>query len=152
MSDDTLVSITKDWVHERCEACNRETKKIPVLQVDYTLTDPNQAKQFGGWHVLGTPARFVGDTTNQLYAPAIAKTWKFKTYKLARMFVNLVADLCDLHNHHADITFSYDYVTVVFKTHSISAVSQNDLIMAAQVNAIDMDWFAHAQEGLARTE
>ena len=51
-------------------------------------------------------------------------------------FVNKVGDLAEAEGHHPDITFGWGYCSVLFYTHKIKGLHQNDFIMAAKVNDI----------------
>ena len=50
--------------------------------------------------------------------------------------VNKVGDLAEEEGHHPDITFGWGYCTVLFYTHKIKGLHENDFIMAAKVDAL----------------
>jgi 4a-hydroxytetrahydrobiopterin dehydratase len=66
----------------------------------------------------------------------ISRTFKFKNFVAAQSFVNQVADLAEAEGHHPDITFGWGYATVVFYTHKIKGLHENDFVMAAKVDAL----------------
>ncbi len=62
--------------------------------------------------------------------------YKFKDYASTLHFVDGVAAVCEEQGHHPEITFGWGYATVTFWTHALKALSDNDFIMAAKVNAL----------------
>jgi len=53
-------------------------------------------------------------------------------------FVNKVAELAESEDHHPDIHIYWNKVKLVLWTHAIGGLSENDFIMAAKVNEINM--------------
>jgi 4a-hydroxytetrahydrobiopterin dehydratase len=64
----------------------------------------------------------------------IERTFRFKDFAAALAFVERVAELAEAEDHHPDITFGWGYARVVFQTHKIKGLHENDFIMAAKVN------------------
>ncbi len=50
-----------------------------------------------------------------------------------------MAGLAEEEGHHPDISFGWGYCTVVFYTHKIKGLHENDFIMAAKVNDLAQD-------------
>ena len=48
----------------------------------------------------------------------------------------IVGELAEAEGHHPDISFGWGYCTVVFYTHKIKGLHENDFIMAAKVNEL----------------
>jgi 4a-hydroxytetrahydrobiopterin dehydratase len=67
---------------------------------------------------------------------AIDKTFRFGDYHRTMAFVNAVAWIAHRQDHHPDINFGYNRVTVRFNTHSVGGISINDFICAAKVDAL----------------
>jgi len=67
---------------------------------------------------------------------AISKEFIFKNFDKAMDFVNSVADMAELENHHPDIHILYNKVTLELSTHAIGGLSENDFILAAKVDSI----------------
>ncbi|HXH71470.1 MAG TPA: 4a-hydroxytetrahydrobiopterin dehydratase [Mariprofundaceae bacterium] len=76
-----------------------------------------------GWELI------AGDTK-------IQRTFRFKNFTLAQIFATHIGELAEAEQHHPDICFGWGYCTVVFYTHKIGGLHENDFIMAAKVNAI----------------
>jgi len=64
----------------------------------------------------------------------IEKQFKFKDFISALEFVNRVGALAESEGHHPDIVFGWGYCKIVFFTHKINGLHENDFIMAAKVN------------------
>jgi 4a-hydroxytetrahydrobiopterin dehydratase len=76
-----------------------------------------------------TPGWALNDQATQ-----IERTFKFGDFAQALAFVERVAALAEAEGHHPDITFGWGYCRVVFYTHKIKGLHENDFIMAAKVN------------------
>jgi len=69
-------------------------------------------------------------------AKEIRRTFAFKNYYAGMAFVNAVAWIAHRENHHPDMAVGYGEVSVVFSTHSVSGLSENDFICAAKIDAL----------------
>lgn len=69
-------------------------------------------------------------------AETIRRTFRFRDFAQALEFANQVGGLAEEEGHHPDITLGWGYCAVVFRTHKIHALHENDFIMAAKVNAL----------------
>ena len=69
-------------------------------------------------------------------ATSLKRTFRFKNFMSALRFTQKVGYLCEQEGHHADITTGWGYCRVVFQTHKINGLHENDFIMAAKVNAL----------------
>ncbi len=67
---------------------------------------------------------------------SIKATFKFANYYQTQAFVNAVAWIAHVEDHHPDITFGYNKATVSYSTHAIGGLSDNDFICAAKVDAL----------------
>ena len=66
----------------------------------------------------------------------IRRTFKLGDFAESIALVNKVGDLAEDEGHHPDIAFGWGYCTVLFYTHKIKGLHENDFIMAAKVNAL----------------
>ena len=66
----------------------------------------------------------------------LSRTFKFPDFSQAQAFAVKVGDTSDTEGHHPVLTYSWGYCTVVFYTHKIDGLHENDFIMAAKVNAL----------------
>jgi 4a-hydroxytetrahydrobiopterin dehydratase len=73
----------------------------------------------------------------QLKGKTIEKKFRFGDFREAMSFVNRVADLAELRDHHPDVLIHYREVTLVLWTHTAGGVTERDLKLAADVERID---------------
>lgn len=66
----------------------------------------------------------------------IARKFSFNTFKDAMNFVNRIAELAELQQHHPDILVSYNMVKISLWTHSLNGLTINDFIMAAKIDRL----------------
>jgi len=69
-------------------------------------------------------------------ATRIERTFTFPDFAAPMAFVQKVGDLAEAEGHHPDIAFGWGYCRIVFYTHKIKGLHENDFIMAAKVNAV----------------
>lgn len=67
---------------------------------------------------------------------AIQRRYDFADYHHTMAFVNAVAWVAQVEDHHPDLAVSYNRCTVRFNTHSVGGISVNDFICAAKVDAL----------------
>ncbi len=68
----------------------------------------------------------------------IRKRWRFRDFATALEFARRVGELAEAQGHHPDLSVGWGYCEVVFRTHSIRGLHENDFIMAARVNALEI--------------
>ncbi|MGD8575973.1 MAG: 4a-hydroxytetrahydrobiopterin dehydratase [Thiohalophilus sp.] len=66
----------------------------------------------------------------------ISREFKFKNFYETIEFVNAVAWIANQQDHHPDLEVSYNRCRVIFTTHSVGGLSENDFICAARVNTL----------------
>jgi 4a-hydroxytetrahydrobiopterin dehydratase len=67
---------------------------------------------------------------------AIEKTYGFENFHQTMAFVNAVAWVCHVEDHHPELVLSYGRCVLRFNTHSVRGISINDFICAAKVDAL----------------
>ncbi|WP_173273106.1 4a-hydroxytetrahydrobiopterin dehydratase [Thiosulfatimonas sediminis] len=70
---------------------------------------------------------------------SIKRTFNFKNYYQTVAFINAVTYLAQKQNHHPTICFGYNHCEITLCTHDIKGLSNNDMIMAAKINALYAD-------------
>ena len=69
-------------------------------------------------------------------AKTLKRTFKFKDFYRTMGFVNAIAYIANVEDHHPDLQVGYDYCGVTFATHSIGGLSRNDFICAAKCDRL----------------
>jgi 4a-hydroxytetrahydrobiopterin dehydratase len=67
-----------------------------------------------------------------LQSGSIQKEFRFKSYLAGLDFANSLGKISEMENHHPDLFIGWRRVKVVFSTHAIKGLSQNDFVMAAK--------------------
>ena len=66
----------------------------------------------------------------------LSKKFKFADFNSALDFINKIAKICDVENHHPNIEFSWGYAIITIYTHAIDGLSENDFILASKIDKI----------------
>ena len=64
---------------------------------------------------------------------SITKTFKHASFAEAIVFVNAVAHLAELANHHPDIDIRYTNVTLALVTHDQGGITDKDVNLAREI-------------------
>ena len=107
-----------DLLQKKCVPCEGGAMPMPKDQVEEYMVD------VPGW-------------TLDAEGKKISKTFKFADFIGAINFVERVADVAEMDNHHPDIHVYYNKVTLDLWTHAIGGLSENDFIVAAKINAVN---------------
>ncbi len=106
-----------DLASKKCVPCEGGTPPLPLGQVDVLI------KSVKGWTALG----------NQ----QIDQNFKFKNFTQAMEFINDVAQVAEVENHHPDIFLhNWNQVIITLSTHAIGGLSENDFILAAKIDQL----------------
>ena len=71
-------------------------------------------------------------------AKSIRRELKFKDFYRTMSFVNALAHVANLEDHHPDLEVGYGTCRVLFTTHAIKGLSENDFICAAKIERIPL--------------
>jgi len=118
------MSDKNDLLNKKCVPC--EGGAMPLT---WDEVEPLMIK-IPGWNISSDT-----DPSEGLTNPRIYKEYKFKDFIGAINFVNHVAEIAELENHHPDIHINYNKVLLELWTHAIGGLSENDFIVAAKVDA-----------------
>ncbi len=69
----------------------------------------------------------------------LRREYRFKNFYHTMSFVNAVAHIANREDHHPDLSVGYNYCHLVYTTHAIGGLSENDFICAAKVDALLRD-------------
>ncbi|HXS27323.1 MAG TPA: 4a-hydroxytetrahydrobiopterin dehydratase [Steroidobacteraceae bacterium] len=71
-------------------------------------------------------------------AQRIRREFKFKDFYRTMSFVNAVAHVANIEDHHPDLEVGYGVCRIEFSTHAIRGLSENDFICAAKIDSIPL--------------
>ena len=66
----------------------------------------------------------------------IKRSFAFTNFYETMAFVNAIAWIANVENHHPDLEVGYNYCHVRFSTHALHGLSQNDFICAAKIDQL----------------
>jgi len=66
----------------------------------------------------------------------LSRDFRFADYHRTMAFVNAVAWIAHVEDHHPDLEVGYGHCLVTFSTHSVGGLSDNDFICAAKIDAL----------------
>jgi 4a-hydroxytetrahydrobiopterin dehydratase len=112
------MTSASELIKKHCEPCEGG---VPPLEPD-AATDLMKALD-DGWE----------RTTD---GKAIIRLFEFAGYHRTISFVNAVAWVAETEGHHPDLKVLYGKVEVLYMTHAIGGLSQNDFICAAKIDRL----------------
>jgi 4a-hydroxytetrahydrobiopterin dehydratase len=65
---------------------------------------------------------------------ALERAFAFKDFYRTMSFVNALAHIANIEDHHPDLEVGYNYCRVLYTTHAIKGLSENDFICAAKLD------------------
>jgi len=68
---------------------------------------------------------------------SLERAFRFVDFYRTMSFVNALAHIANIEDHHPDLEVGYNYCRVRYTTHSIGGLSENDYICAAKIDLID---------------
>ena len=83
-------------------------------------------------------ARVQPDWRLDADSKSLRREFKFKDFYRTMSFVNALAHIANIEDHHPDLEVGYGYCRVRWNTHSVNGLSENDFICAAKVDALDL--------------
>jgi len=110
-----------------------ENKKCVPCHGGVSALTPDEAKQ-----MLGRLLSSHDEDGWQLIegGKALKREFKFADFYRAMSFVNAVAHIANLEDHHPDLECGWGYCRVRYQTHAIGGLHENDFICAAKVDAL----------------
>jgi 4a-hydroxytetrahydrobiopterin dehydratase len=106
-----------DLADKRCKPCEGGVEPLSRAQAEKLLPS--------GWKLSDD-------------AKSIRREFKFKDFYRTMSFVNAVAHIANIEDHHPDLEVGYGVCRVLFTTHAIRGLSENDLICAAKLDRIPL--------------
>jgi 4a-hydroxytetrahydrobiopterin dehydratase len=78
----------------------------------------------------------AGDWQMSADAKSLTREFRFVDFYRTMSFVNALAHIANIEDHHPDLEVGYSYCRVRYTTHSIGGLSDNDFICAAKIDQI----------------
>jgi len=109
-----------ELVERRCKPCEGKVAAYTSAQANSEL------KQLSAdWHLIED-------------GKAIKREFSFKDFYRTMSFVNALAHVANIEDHHPDLEVGYNYCRVKFTTHAVKGLSENDFVCAAKVDLIPL--------------
>jgi 4a-hydroxytetrahydrobiopterin dehydratase len=67
---------------------------------------------------------------------SLRRAYRFKDFYRTMSFVNAVAHIANVEDHHPDLEIGYDQCRIRYTTHAIGGLSENDFICAAKIDRL----------------
>ncbi|HLA73826.1 MAG TPA: 4a-hydroxytetrahydrobiopterin dehydratase [Steroidobacteraceae bacterium] len=114
-TDDTLVN-------KQCVPCHGGIAALTPAEAQKML-DRLLASKEGGWQLIED-------------SKALKREFKFPDFYRTMSFVNAVAHIANVQDHHPDIECGWGYCRIRYQTHAIGGLHENDFICAAKIDNI----------------
>ncbi|BAP87166.1 pterin-4-alpha-carbinolamine dehydratase [Burkholderiales bacterium GJ-E10] len=69
---------------------------------------------------------------------SLRREFRFRDFYRTMSFVNALAHIANIEDHHPDLEIGYNYCRVRYTTHAIRGLSENDFICAAKIDLIPL--------------
>jgi len=102
----------------RCQPCEGGTAPLTHREAEALLKQLD-----AGWQ-LDADAR------------ALRRAFSFRDFYRTMSFVNALAHLANIEDHHPDLELGYNYCRVRYTTHAIKGLSENDFVCAAKIDRL----------------
>ena len=108
-----------ELINKKCEACRIDAPKVTDEEI------PSLMSQIPLWDII-----------EENNIKKLSCLFKFSDYEQSLFFTNKVATLADEEDHHPQITLEWGKVKVVWWSHKIQGLHQNDFICAAKTDRL----------------
>ncbi|KAJ0971651.1 hypothetical protein J5N97_019610 [Dioscorea zingiberensis] len=113
-----------DLTAKKCVPCNSKDIR-PMSEQSANELLP----QVQGWNLTND------DDTMKLH-----RSWKVKTFTKGLEFFQIIADVAEAEGHHPDLHLvGWNNVKIDIWTHSTGGLTENDFILAAKINALNVE-------------
>jgi 4a-hydroxytetrahydrobiopterin dehydratase len=69
----------------------------------------------------------------------LRREYQFKNFYRTMSFVNAVAHVANTEDHHPDLEVGYGNCNIIYTTHAIDGLSDNDFICAAKIDLLPLE-------------
>jgi 4a-hydroxytetrahydrobiopterin dehydratase len=110
-----------DLADRKCKACEGG-----VAPLTHDEAESLRKELVGDWGV------------NMEAGGVLRRAFAFRDFYRTMSFVNALAHIANIEDHHPDLEVGYNYCRVQFTTHAIKGLSENDFIVAAKIDRIPL--------------
>jgi 4a-hydroxytetrahydrobiopterin dehydratase len=103
---------------QRCKPCEGGMPALSRAEAEARL-----AQLDGAWQISAD-------------GKSLARAFRFVDFYRTMSFVNALAHVANIEDHHPDLEVGYNYCRVRYSTHAIGGLSDNDFICAAKIDLI----------------
>jgi 4a-hydroxytetrahydrobiopterin dehydratase len=119
-----MTSSTADTlVNKKCVPCHGGVSALTNEEARKMLARLLNGDDADGWQLIEG-------------GKALKREFKFADFYRAMSFVNAVAHIANVEDHHPDIECGWGYCRIRYQTHSIGGLHENDFICAAKIDAL----------------
>ncbi|XP_010538234.1 PREDICTED: uncharacterized protein LOC104812660 isoform X2 [Tarenaya hassleriana] len=113
-----------DLSAKKCVPCNAKDLR-PMTEESAN----NLLQKVAGW-----------DLADESGALKLHRSWKVKSFVKGLDFFKRVADIAEAEGHHPDLHLvGWNNVKIEIWTHAVGGLTENDFILAAKINELDME-------------
>lgn len=106
-----------DLVTKTCKPCEGGIPALTASHAEALLA------QIPGWSLAGG-------------GKELQREYNFKNYYQTMAFVNALAWVAHVEDHHPDLEVHYNRCLVRYSTHAVQGLTENDFICAAKIDAL----------------
>ncbi|KAL5099414.1 hypothetical protein RYX36_003741 [Vicia faba] len=122
-STSTKPSNDLDLSTKICVPCDSKELKPMTQDAAYSLIP-----QVSEWNLV-----------NEGGSLKLTRSWKVKSFNKGLEFFRIIADLAEAQGHHPDLHLvGWNNVTIEIWTHSVGGLTENDFILAAKINELNV--------------
>jgi 4a-hydroxytetrahydrobiopterin dehydratase len=108
-----------DLAARRCKPCEGGMAPLTPAQAQELL------RQLSGWTLAAD-------------AKTLRREFVFRDFYRTMSFVNALAHVANIEDHHPDLEVGYNYCHVTYTTHAVGGLSENDFVCAAKIDLIPL--------------
>jgi 4a-hydroxytetrahydrobiopterin dehydratase len=112
--------VSEELAGRRCKPCEGGVPPLTAAEAARLLSEIS-----GEWLLIDE-------------ARAIERRFAFRDFYRTMSFVNALAHIANIEDHHPDLEVGYNYCRVKFTTHAVNGLSENDFVCAAKVDLIPL--------------
>jgi len=115
------VGVKMNWTEKKCKPCERGVHPMSLDEAQKAIID------LEGWKLESNGKQ-------------ISKSYVMKNFIAAVEFINRIAEVAELEDHHPDIhLYGYRNLNIELSTHAIGGLSENDFILGSKIERLQRE-------------